>query len=267
MVSTSRRRIGGAHLIDNEVNMETTNRIRVVIVGGWSPGPLNHLQAVSELHSHEIIKPSRLNLYMPPFPGLWCCHPMVLFGAVCFPLTVYGACHPDVAINYTLLLLLILATGWSKFFFDCLVPVVVASSIEASIGRIHRDGLNDYDPGNVLIIGFSWGGCVVAEMIARGMVGQANQPAALLIAPTTSLVARVTKQDDVATQIARMNLDTEQPRITVVHGAFDTTFCPHQNRWNNVSGVDFLAMPDNHVFMTPASLEALENILMRFLQH
>ncbi len=260
MNSVRARNNGGDHLIDGDENMDHT---RVIFVGGWSPGPLTNLKQVVVMRSHEMINPSGLNLYMPPFPGLWCLHPVFIFAVLGFPASIHWVCSSMAPLYYVPLVIL-LVLGWGKLFLDFVVPLIVRSAIDSSIGRIHREGI---DCGKVLIIGFSWGGCIVAEMIARGMVGQANQPSAILIAPTTALLARVAHQDDAASRIARMELENVQSRITVVHGSFDTSFCPHQNRWDNISGVELVTLRDDHIFMTPSSLETLEHILLRYLQH
>ena len=240
--------------------------IRIVIVGGWSPGPLRHLKrALRAQGCHEIIEPSYLSLFMPPMiPGLWCCHPAVIIMTFMPGATIYLA----VTVNTPLLLrllIILLALAWCRL----LVGVVVRTSIETSIRKISREGLDadDMDHSRVLIIGFSWGGCIVAEMIAKGMVGGENQSSALLIAPTTSLVARVALREDAASRIAKLGLaQSHPPKITVVHGEYDVAFCPHQNRWNNIPGVHLQILPDNHIFNTTSSLRALERILLNCIQ-
>jgi hypothetical protein len=239
---------------------------RIVIVGGWSPGPLRHLKrALRSQGCHEIIEPSNLSLFMPPtIPGLWCCHPAVIIMTLMLGATIYFA----VTANTTLLLrilIILLALAWCRF----LVGVVVRTSIETSIRKIRREGLNadNIDHNRVLIIGFSWGGSIVADMIAKGMVGGENQSSALLIAPTTSLVASVALQEDAASKIAELGLAQNYPtKITVVHGEYDVAFCPHQNRWNNISAVDLEILPDNHMFGMSSSLRALERILLNCIR-
>lgn len=238
-------------------------RMRVIIVGGWSPGPLGYLKWVlSEKGCHETIEPKELKKYMPPFPGLWCCHPMVLIMMFMLGATIYLAVTANTSILLRLLIVL-LALGWCRL----LVGMVVRTSIETSIRKILLQGLDDEsDSSHTLIIGFSWGGCIVAEMIARRMIGGPNQPSALLIAPTTSIVARLALQPDAALKIDKLVLPEEYSRkITVVHGEFDNEFCPHQNRWQNVQGVHLQILSDNHVFLRSSSLRALEQILETFV--
>jgi hypothetical protein len=122
---------------------------------------------------------------------------------------------------------------------------------------------------------------VLAEMLARGMLGNANQPPALLIAPTTSLVATVAMQKDASLRIpqyhgfqgmegndhwsAGAGTSTNGAKVHVVHGMYDTTFCPNQQRWNGICGVQLHTVRDNHVLARWASLRMLENILEQIL--
>lgn len=118
---------------------------------------------------------------------------------------------------------------------------------------------------------------VLAEMVARGMVGNFDQPSALLIAPTTSLVAIVAMQEDAALRIQRKHnmdrLGSDENRSTnsrtsndgaqvhVVHGVYDISFCPDQHRWNRICGVQLHIVHDNHVISRPSSLRVLVHIL------
>jgi hypothetical protein len=120
---------------------------------------------------------------------------------------------------------------------------------------------------------------VLAEMLARGMVGHPNQPSALLIAPTTSLVATVAMQEDAPLRLQRNQSgglggpDSRPPssrisngsKIHVVHGIYDNAFCPNQNRWNGISGVELHIVHDNHVITRSASLRLLVHILQLIL--
>ena len=246
-------------------NMESLHqvsqpRMRVIIAGGWSPGPLGYLKRVlAQKGGCEIIEPNKLKKYMPPFPGLWCFHPIVLVVVLMLGATIYLAVTATVMMVVRLLIVL-LALGWCRL----LVGMVVRTSIETSIRTILRE--SDSDSINTLIIGFSWGGCVVAEMIARRMIGGPNKPSALLIAPTTSIVARLALQQDAALRTHKLLLPEEYAtRITVVHGEYDHEFCPHQHRWQNVQGVDLQMLSDNHVFLRSSSLRALERILEKFV--
>mmetsp|Transcript_2652 Transcript_2652/g.6261 ORF Transcript_2652/g.6261 Transcript_2652/m.6261 type:complete len:257 (+) Transcript_2652:2-772(+) len=248
------------------ISNRTRQRIRIIIVGGWSPGPLGYLERIlSAERAHDIVHPKKISLWMPPFPGTWCCHPYVLLMTFVLGAIIYLSATAYVTI-FLRLMMVVLALAWSRL----LVGVVVRTSIETSIWMICREGLTEnIDRDRVLVIGFSWGGAIVAEMIARGMIGGMNQSSALLIAPTTSLVAKVALQPDAATRIKERAGSTAQnnpSKITVVHGEHDAAFCPNQDRWNFVPGVDLQILPDNHVFLRSSSLSALNQIMQHHLQ-
>mmetsp|Transcript_1837 Transcript_1837/g.3697 ORF Transcript_1837/g.3697 Transcript_1837/m.3697 type:complete len:332 (+) Transcript_1837:27-1022(+) len=181
---------------------------RIVIVGGWSPGPLGHLeQVLLAERCRDVVKPKNMNLWMPPFPGIWCCNPYVVLVSFVLGATIYLSITADVSAVLRLSIV-VLALGWGRL----LAALVVRTSIESSIRIISREGLaKDIDHNKVFFIGFSWGGAIVAEMIARGMIGGLNQPFALLIAPTTSLVAKVALQKDVPTRIKELVLSPSSP--------------------------------------------------------
>ena len=239
---------------------------QIVIVGGWSPGPLGYLkQALSAESCPNVIEPKNMNLFMPPLPGLWCCHPFVLLVILILILMVYLSITSKVSI-FGRLLLVVLALACCPM----LAGVVVRTSIETSIQIIYREIIDKaIDHNNLLLIGFSWGGAVVAEMIARGMLGGQDQPSALLIAPTTSLVAKVAFQRDAATRIkerASLSLSMNStPKVIVVHGEFDDVFCPNQDRWNRIRGVNVHILPDSHIFHRSSSQHALIELMKRQL--
>jgi hypothetical protein len=126
---------------------------------------------------------------------------------------------------------------------------------------------------------------VVAEMMAQHMIGELDQPSALIIAPPTSLVAKIAWQTDAALRVvqqpplpfSRMNTrndnedltsahtgdynnNNKNDRIHVVHGSYDHAFCPNQERWES-SGATFHVLPDNHVFLTRLSIQSLVTLL------
>lgn len=103
---------------------------------------------------------------------------------------------------------------------------------------------------------------VIAEMTALGMIGRFDQPLALLIAPTTSLVALVAKQTDAALRIRH---SCNSNRVFVVHGAADHAFCPNQERWEH-TGASLHNLVDNHVFMRHSSQRQLINIAGNILR-
>jgi hypothetical protein len=120
-------------------------------------------------------------------------------------------------------------------------------------------------------------------MLARGMIGRVGQPSGLLIAPTSSLVACVAYQRDAASRIRDMastslvassfdgfvtsSISTDPTvtgpcRVHIVHGKYDeTSFCPNQQRWSSIEGLQLHVVPDNHVCSAKPSLRCLTQIL------
>jgi hypothetical protein len=123
-------------------------------------------------------------------------------------------------------------------------------------------------------------------MMAQHMIGGLDQPSALIIAPTTSLVAKIAWQTDAALRVVQQQQqapfsrmitrndhedltaahiagdynNNNNDRIHVVHGSYDHAFCPNQERWE-LSGATFHVLPDNHVFLTRSSIQSLVTLL------
>jgi hypothetical protein len=123
----------------------------VLVVGGWSPGPLLYLQQVLASRRSLVVQPR--NLSMPPFPGSWCCNPMVLgMVAICGTfLWLTCVSHATIAWNIVALVATLIALRF-------LVAVVVRTSIQVS-AQSCLEATRQYD-GNVILLGFSWGGAV-----------------------------------------------------------------------------------------------------------
>mmetsp|Transcript_18713 Transcript_18713/g.34886 ORF Transcript_18713/g.34886 Transcript_18713/m.34886 type:complete len:124 (-) Transcript_18713:854-1225(-) len=113
-------------------------------------------------------------------------------------------------------------------------------------------------------------------MLARGMIGNPGQPAALLIAPTSSLVATISLQTDAALRIGHTLSPSHTgltgggavdstTRVHVVHGSYDGSFCPDQNRWCSIPGVKLHILPDNHLFCSSSSLRQLTLLLSEII--
>jgi hypothetical protein len=90
-----------------------------------------------------------------------------------------------------------------------------------------------------------------------------DQPSALLIAPTTSLVASVAMEEDAALRVGQVSNNRS---VHVVHGTADSAFCPHQERWNTAPGVTLHRVHDNHVFFQRSSQRTLVEILAHILR-
>lgn len=83
-------------------------------------------------------------------------------------------------------------------------------------------------------------------------------PTALMIAPTTSLVATLSFTKDAATNVQYSR------SVTVVHGTHDTVFCPNQERWEG-RGATLHQLQDNHVFFAYPSRRFLLDLVASML--
>ena len=99
-------------------------------------------------------------------------------------------------------------------------------------------------------------------MLARGMIGDTDQPLALLIAPTTSLVGSIGMSKDAALRIRH---PVNEECVQVVHGTADDVFCPHQERWGETN-VSLHRLYDSHVFLQPTSKRRLIEIMSSLLR-
>lgn len=125
---------------------------------------------------------------------------------------------------------------------------------------------------------------ILAEMLARGLIGREGQPSALLLAPTTSLVASVACQSDAALRVGDLAsrpstasdsytaqaladpTTTPTCHVHVVHGRYDeTSFCPNQQRYRGIGGLRLHILPDNHVLCLPETLRFLTQLLEELL--
>jgi hypothetical protein len=91
-------------------------------------------------------------------------------------------------------------------------------------------------------------------MLAKGKLD--SHARVLLIAPTTSAVARIAFETDAASLVPC------DGNVHVVHGTEDTTFCPNQTRW---IGDNLHRIHDNHVFFEPSSKIFLQELLISLL--
>lgn len=136
---------------------------RVIILGGWSPGPTLYLKQV--LSSTRCVIIELQNLPMPPIPGSWCYNPTVLLCFAVLAGNLYNLTLPDpLLISHHLpipiwvkrVVILVATFLWIRL----LASVVVRTSIEMSIRLAQSEIVGQDDPHDVLLIGFSWGGSV-----------------------------------------------------------------------------------------------------------
>lgn len=230
----------------------------VLILGGWSPGPLVYLKR--NLYGRcTFLEPK---IPMPPVGFSWCLDVgmfllllvIALATWACIALADYIDSRAWLAVACLAVIIV------SLFVSRLCVAVVVRGSIRKGVDI----GAAAMRQRNVdVVIGFSWGGGVVAEMLHLGLVGGPGQPAVLLIAPTTALMSSFAMKKDAPLMIHVPN-DMSQ-RVHVFHGTDDETFCPHSDRWE-LTGATFCLIHDNHVFCRRESVHELSNVLAALIR-
>ncbi|KAI2503531.1 hypothetical protein MHU86_10913 [Fragilaria crotonensis] len=236
---------------------------RILVLGGWSPGPLSVLKYhLARSKKCVFIEP---NIPMPPMGCSWLCDWSMLVFSITFAFMIWGFISLGVVIQssaFLLILCRLLLIAMSSVLLRLGVAWIVRRSIERGVQQA-----SCYLPDVDLVIGFSWGGCVVAELLRRAqlkmiMDARVQPPTrAVLIAPTTALVASFARQTDVASLITVH----EASQVHVFHGIHDQAFCPHANRWEQ-TGVTLHWCNDNHVFLRQESIQALLQTVTRLLE-
>lgn len=230
----------------------------VLILGGWSPGPLLYLKR-NFYRQCIFVEPA---IPIPPVGISWCCNGamLALLGALAFMIwaCIALADYIDTRAWLALFRLAIIVVG--LFLCRLCVAAVVRGSIKKGVliasKYIRQENVD-------VVLGFSWGGGVAAEMIRLGLIGGTSQPSVLLIAPTTSLMASFAMKQDAPLTIRVPN--EMSSRVHVFHGTDDETFCPHSNRWEG-AGATLHLLHDNHVFCRRESIQELFIVLSTLLQ-
>lgn len=233
--------------------MTTRDEAVVLVVGGWSPGPLHYLHSVMTTRSCIVVQPRVLP--MPPFPSWsWCCHPKVLLAMALCGVLMWLA-----TLQHQSILWKVLAILAAMVSLPILAAVAVRMSIQVGT-RSCLEAIQHLHCENLVLVGFSWGGAIISELLVQHhcpfQPSTRKRLKVLLIAPTTSLVSSIAMQQDTALQLPCNDC------IHVVHGIDDGAFCPHQDRW---SGQNVHRIHDNHIFYQPSSQRFLKSLLMRFL--
>jgi len=238
-----------SHCSDDTQVEEIPTKV-ALILGGWSPGPLSYL--ASFLHDelgYALLQPA---IEMPPITWGWCCHSsqtlvllLVVYGVFVWIVRMWWFRDTHNWRSYTgevvMVLLGFLAVS------RLIVALAVHSSMRYNV-ELCRQLVAKYNAS--LIVGFSWGGAVAAEVLAADACSARMDPillpppAFLLLAPTTDVVARLNlwQPRDAASRIitnhstSTNNAATTTTFVSVVHAMADSIFCPHPERWNGGGG-------------------------------
>jgi len=242
---------------------EDTGQLCAVILGGWSPGPLVYVAPyLVQYHHATLIRPS---IPMPPVAN-WCAPRyglflivlVLLFWAGRHIIGDAGKAFGIVGYLFALLAVLVLLV----YYIRWMVAEIVRSSVRRGV-QMCLEILSEHHVD--IIVGFSWGGAVLAELLVEGLVGGEDQPAALLIAPTTAMIASISRLQDAALRVRSSN-DLMLGRVHVVHADQDGFYCPNADRWQQIPGIELTVLNDNHVFQKQTSRSVLLDILMGLLQ-
>lgn len=228
----------------------------VLILGGWSPGPLNYLKYGRR--NCIFLEPK---IPTPPMGWSWCWD----WSVVCFfavLVTMIWSTHavgPILAAQHTQATVILTQIGlvlFSLLLLRLCLAWIVRSSIRRGV-RLAKSYLNDV----TVVIGFSWGAGILAELVRLELVGKPTQASALLICPTSTVMAQLALQRDPALGIR------EAQHVHVYHGRYDGFFCPNADRWEQAAGVTLHWCEDNHVMMKKESIQAMTETLDELVQH
>jgi len=204
--------------------------MRVLILGGWSPGPLDHLRG--HFREFEFEEPP---IPMPPSGCMWCMNPfcILLVAYVCAGIpwlfTIAASLdNPGSAIMYVSVVLGSLVVV--RLFVAALVRFSVYHGARIAMGAIERT-----DPD--MLIGFSWGGAVAWELCASH---RWTGPTVLL-APTVSAICGITFSSPPKLRVPACS------EVHVFHAREDP-FCPDaQHSYLQEDGCVMHLHTDNHM--------------------
>ena len=124
----------------------------VIILGGWSPGPLLYLQDFLASNQCRIVE---LPIPMPPIPGSWCRDTTVLGWVVLLVLIIVGLASYAPDDLYWFLFAFVVFPIW----FRILAAIVVRRSIQQGIQTARR-AIRENEGRESILLGFSWGAAV-----------------------------------------------------------------------------------------------------------
>eukprot|EP00747_Dinoflagellata_sp_TGD_P178571 gnl/TRDRNA2_/TRDRNA2_27702_c0_seq1.p1 gnl/TRDRNA2_/TRDRNA2_27702_c0~~gnl/TRDRNA2_/TRDRNA2_27702_c0_seq1.p1 ORF type:complete len:256 (+),score=32.93 gnl/TRDRNA2_/TRDRNA2_27702_c0_seq1:81-848(+) len=222
-----------------------TAGMRVLVLGGWSPGPLWDLAA--RLPDMAIYQPS---IPMPPAGLRWLLNPflaiLVLFLFVVHPHAAAAINRLDEGAAASVLSAGLVATSF--VLLRLLVGWLVSFAIWDSV-RIARAAVRSFEPD--LVMGFSWGGGVACWLLAEG--GWCGPT--LMLAPTVKAMCWV----------GRLSLPhLPVPSAVHVFHAEHDAFCPQsQHEMLESMGCHVnLCRGDGHALCARGTLDAIVHCLV-----
>lgn len=270
---------------ETKITFITTPELPVaVLLGGWSEGPLLTIQRHFQ-GKVEFFYPS---IPTPPVGIRWCWNPW--FFSLFLSTGLFCALFISFVPHWT-------SSGWVKllfrvtllvgFFLLCRLQIalLVKASINQSVSKVLNlclEKKRESQPAHpIVLVGFSWGACVIAAMVEQRLW---DGPA-LLLAPPIFAVGRVTRSapamlpntlfpsnsaslllheesanvciiDEAKEEKEKTNNKATQ--VIVIHPTMDPVFCPAaQIDHFRQFGAKVISVRDNHVML---NLESTDRI-------
>lgn len=226
------------------------DRLRVLILGGWSPGPLEYIER-SFAADAKFHAPS---LHMPPAGLKWLCMwesvTLVTCGALAVSLFSEQK-WPELGMwRFPALAAALLA-----------IPLLVILVVRSAIRRCVETATEIITADSVdIVVGFSWGGGILAWMLAE----RSWRGPSLLLAPTVVAMASAARLKlprfrarSKAQSTAPSAEDAELPLVYCFH-ANDDGFVP-RSQWRHMQdcGAVVQTLQDVHIFVERSSEEAI----------
>ena len=265
----------------NSMKTPRDARVRVLVLGGWSPGPLAHLRE-QFAESCVFVEPA---LHMPPHGVRWCCTWEFLLLAVAAFSALKALALP----------------GWWKLALSlpalAILPILVRLLVRGSIRRSVAAATAAHVEHVEVVVGFSWGGGVACWLLANGAseeeedggrsLGAAQEW--LLLAPTLDAMASAAglpprSRPDVRLGIERATfalLDDEDEgrdsdgagpgaatscNVHIIHAANDP-FCPDaQLRALQATRASMHVCRDAHTLDSPWTLDEVARVFAGLLE-
>ena len=215
----------------------SSRQLRVLLLGGWSPGPLEALQTY-QLEDGRALRFFEPAMHMPPAGLRWCCTWEAVLVGVCCWLALSALSDPRWPMQGRALLLLSSAIA---------VPASIVLLVRGSLRRSMATARRVISEQSVdVVVGFSWGGGVACWLLAERMW----RGPTLLLAPTLAAMASAARLEPLAAPffVARGavpsddefagddddhaggdDLGTDAPLVHIVHAMHDG-FCPPSQR-------------------------------------
>ena len=236
------------------------SRKRVLLLSGWSDGPLDVLR-----YAFPDVDFEKLDIPTPPAGTRWLYNRYVFF-LVCFCVMCSVSLiqntfsytdwpHPG---------LIVLGLLGAIFFIRLLVYNIVRQSIRDSMSTTLK-ALESERPVSA-IVGFSWGGGVLWSMLCEHSTSvKLRRVPSLLLAPTIQANAKCSGQRHLQHQKSASDFSS----VFIICGTNDP-FCPSAQEdivsRQSQGKANFFNVDDDHVLLSPESRRLYCGILQTMLQ-